>query len=186
MEAIGVDAEKMPDQTVKGAGTDDFSHERGDHRLANSLALEKVSERLSHLGAEQRDELVHILQEFPQILQDTPTRTHLTQHDVALLEGAKPVKQYPYRLSPEKRELMRQEVKYLLDNGLARPSCSPWAAPCILVPKGDRSVRLCTGYMKLNIATVTDSFPMLRIDDLIDEVSSAEFLTKIDLLKGFC
>ncbi|MPC66040.1 hypothetical protein E2C01_060183 [Portunus trituberculatus] len=43
MAAIGVDAEKMPDQTVKGVGMDDFSHEKGDHRLANSLALEKVS-----------------------------------------------------------------------------------------------------------------------------------------------
>lgn len=33
--------------------------------------------------------------------------------------------------------------------------------------------------------TVTDTFSMPMIDDLIDEVSGAELFTKIDLLKGF-
>ena len=182
---VGADTEEEPDQTLSKGVKEDFSHERLDHRLDNSRALDGMSERLSHLGSDQRRELLQLLRKFPQITQDTPTRTHVIEHDVALVEGARPVKQYPYRLSPEKRELMRQEVQYLLDNDLAVPSCSPWAAPCLLVPKGDGAVRLCTDFRRLNQLTVADSFPMPRIDDLVDEVSSARFLTKVDLLKGF-
>lgn len=80
---------------------------------------------------------------------------------------------------------MREEVQYLLDNGLATHSNSPWAAPCLLVPKEGGAMRLCTDYRKLNQITVPDPYPLPRIDDMIDTVSNAKYLTKIDLLKGF-
>ena len=184
--AVGDDNEEMPDQTVpKEEGSDDFSPDKGDPHLANTQAMDGMSEKLSHLRHEERAELIRTLHEFPGIMRNTPTRTQLIQHDVELVDGARPVKQYPYRLPPEKREKMRREVKYLLDNGLARPSCSPWASPCLLVPKEDGTSRLCTDYRRLNLVTVPDAFPMPRIDDLIDEVSSAKFLSKVDLLRGF-
>lgn len=75
-------------------------------------------------------------------------------------------------------------MDYLLENGLAVPSSSPWASPCLLVPKSDGSWRLCTDYRKLNVVTVQDPYSMPRIDDLIEEIGESRFLTKIDLLKG--
>lgn len=68
---------------------------------------------------------------------------------------------------------------------MAVPSSSPWASPCLLVPKSDGSWRLCTDYRKLNAVTVQDPYPMPRIDDLIEEIGGSRFLTKIDLLKGY-
>lgn len=46
-------------------------------------------------------------------------------------------------------------------------------------------MRLSTDYKRLNLVTVADPYPMPRIDDLIDAVKGTEFLTKMDLLKGF-
>lgn len=33
--------------------------------------------------------------------------------------------------------------------------------------------------------SVTDSYPILRIDDCIDKIANAKFVSKFDLLKGY-
>ena len=44
---------------------------------------------------------------------------------------------------------------------------------------------MCTDFRKHNSVTKTDTFPIPRIDDCIDKVGKAKYVTKIDLLKGF-
>ncbi|XP_064106821.1 uncharacterized protein K02A2.6-like [Macrobrachium nipponense] len=83
------------------------------------------------------------------------------------------------------KKLVMKEVEYLLRAGLAKPSKSPWASPCLLVPNEDGSMRLCTDYRRVNSATVKDSCPLPRLDDLIDSVGQAKYVAKIDLLKGY-
>ena len=56
---------------------------------------------------------------------------------------------------------------------------------CLLVPKPDQSYRMCTDFRKLNSVTKTDTFPIPRIDDCIDKVGKANYVTKIDLRKVF-
>ena len=73
----------------------------------------------------------------------------------------------------------------MLDHDIIRPSTSSWSSPCVLVPKPDGSVRFCTDYRKLNTVTKTDVYPIPRIDDCIDRVGDARYLSKIDLLKGY-
>ncbi len=96
-----------------------------------------------------------------------------------------PIKQHPYRVNPHKREVMKSEVEYLLQHGFAKPSQSPWSSPCLLVPKSDSTYRFCTDYRKVNSITKPDSFPLPRIEDCVDRVGSARYVTKLDLLKGY-
>ena len=98
---------------------------------------------------------------------------------------ATPIKQHPYRVHPEKQKKMSAEVDYLLEHDLIEPSSSPWSSPCLLVPKPDGSVRFCTDFRKVNHLTKPDSFPMPRIDDCIDRIGQAQYVTRLDLLKGF-
>ena len=76
-------------------------------------------------------------------------------------------------------------MAYLLQNGMAKPSNSSWSSPCILVPKPDGTSRLCTDYRRVNSVTVPDSFPLPRIDDCVDRIGSAAYVSKLDLLKGY-
>ncbi len=113
-----------------------------------------------------------------------PGRTTMLTHDIDVGESH-PVKQHPYRVNPRKRDIMRSEVEYMLQHGLAVPSQSPWSSPCLLVPKPDGSYRFCTDYRKVNSLTKPDSFPLPRLEDCVDRVGSARYVTKLDLLKGY-
>ena len=63
---------------------------------------------------------------------DVPRRHRGTVHEVNV-GNAKPIKQHPYRINPEKTKAMRKEVEYLLENDLAEVSDSEWSSPCPLV-----------------------------------------------------
>ncbi len=53
------------------------------------------------------------------------------------------------------------------------------------MPKADGSFRFCTDFRKINSVTVPDAFAQLRIDDCIDSLGAAKYITKLDLLKGY-
>ena len=153
-------------------------------KLNNSDILNNLDQKLSHLDQTQKEELTQLIHEYEHLFPDIPTRTDKIYHDV-VIEDSKPIKQHPYRMSPSKQQYLREEVKYLLENDFIEPSQSNYSSPCILVPKPDGTYRMCTDYRKVNTVTKTDSFPIPRIDDCIDKVGNAKYVTKFDLLKGF-
>ncbi|XP_066952544.1 uncharacterized protein [Macrobrachium rosenbergii] len=116
---------------------------------------------------------------------DVPTQTSMVDYQLELKPGTEPQKSAPYRVSPQKRAILKKETDFLLQHGFAEPSISPWASPCVLVEKPDGSYRLCTDFRRLNEVTVSDSYPLPRVDDLIDLVSNAVYVSKIDLLRGY-
>lgn len=152
--------------------------------LSNSEILSDPSKLLCHLTEEQGADIVILFQSFPQIFGDVPKQTDVLYHDINVRDAA-PIKQHPYRMNASKRATMRKEVEYLLQEGFAKPSVSPWSSPCILVPKADGTVRFCTDYRRVNSITVPDCFPLPRMEDCIDNVGSAKFVSKLDMLKGY-
>lgn len=153
-------------------------------RLKNSETLQHLDEMVGHLDSEKRDQLVGIIEKYPMLFSDTPTKTHLIEHDIDIGD-AKPIKQKFYRVSEEKKLKLDAEVKYMLDNGIAEPCYSNWASPCLLVKKSDSTLRPCTDYRKVNNVTKADVYPLPRMEDCIDQVGSAMYVSKFDLLKGY-
>lgn len=151
--------------------------------LKNSETLRNFDGLLSHLPVKQKDELKHLILSFPALFSDTPSCTNVLTHDIELIDQT-PIKQRFYRVPLVKPKILETEVQYLLDSGLAEPSSSSWASPCLLVPKSDGMFRFCTDYLKVNKVTKPDSFPLPRIDDCIDRVGAAKYVSKFDLLKG--
>lgn len=153
-------------------------------RLQNSAILSDLDTYLSYLPVQQCGEVGKLIRGYPTLFSDAPSQMNVLVHDTDAGQNL-PIKQFPYRVNPAKREIMRAEVKYLLQNGLAKPSESPWSSPCLLVPKPDSTCRFCMDYRKVNSSTKKDSFPLPRLEDCVDRVGSAKYVTKLDLLKGY-
>jgi len=66
-----------------------------------------------------------------------------------------------------KLNTIQDEVRYMVDKGIAEPSKSQWSLPCVLVCKPDGSYRFCTDFRRVSTVTKTDSaYP--QIDNCIE------------------
>ncbi|GKA42494.1 putative reverse transcriptase domain-containing protein [Tanacetum coccineum] len=117
------------------------------------LFLAHVTENKSN---EKRMEDVPVIHDFPEVFLEE-------------LPGPPP----PRQLSVQLQELL--EKRFIC------PSSSPWGAPVLFVKKKDGSFRMCIDYRKLNKLTVKNRYPLLRIEDLFDQLQGSSVYSKIDL-----
>ncbi|GJR51407.1 hypothetical protein Tco_1401928 [Tanacetum coccineum] len=73
------------------------------------------------------------------------------------------------------------QLQELSDKGFIRLSSSPWGALVLFVKKKDGSFWMCIDYCKLNKLTLKNRYPILRIDDLFDQLQGSNVYSKIDL-----
>lgn len=55
----------------------------------------------------------------------------------------------------------------------------------MLVKKKDYSMILCVDYIQLNKVSINNKYPLLRIEDLMDQLVGAYVFSKIDLWSGY-
>ncbi|GKB29278.1 putative reverse transcriptase domain-containing protein [Tanacetum coccineum] len=91
----------------------------------------------------------------------------------------------PYRLAPSEMKELSDQLQELSDKGFIRPSSSPWGASVLYVKNKDGSFRMCIDYRELNKLTVTNFYPLPRIDDLFDQLQGSSVYSKIDLRPGY-
>ena len=108
-----------------------------------------------------------------------------TPRCIMTLEGISPPNARAFRLSKAEREEVERQVKELLRKGFIEPSGSPYGSPVLFVPKKDGSLRMCIDYRALNAITVRNKYPLPRIDDLLDQLSGAQYFSSLDLTSGY-
>ncbi|GKA20234.1 putative reverse transcriptase domain-containing protein [Tanacetum coccineum] len=97
---------------------------------------------------------------FPEDLPGLPP-ARLVEFQIDLIPGVAPVARAPYRLAPSEMKELSEQLQELSDKGFIRPSSSPWGA------------------------TVKNRYPLLRIDDLFDQLQGSSIYSKMPYLDKF-
>ena len=93
---------------------------------------------------------------------------------------SQPMRQLPRRVPFALRQEISRMVQEMLDGDIVQESASPWASPVVLVKKKDGTLRFCVDYRRLNAVTRKDTFPLPRIDDLLDQLSGKTVFSTLD------
>ncbi len=138
----------------------------------------------AHLPPEDKQQLYQILESNPQVCTLRPGRTEVLEHRIYTTHQV-PIKQRPYRTTPAKQAVIKEQLEEMLAAGIVEPSHSGWASPVVLVPKKDGSLRFCVDYRKVNASTENDAYPLPNITEILESLSGASIFSTIDLNSGY-
>jgi len=99
--------------------------------------------------------------------------------------GAQPPNVCPYRYPFTQKNEIEKIIKELLEVGVIHPSISPYSSPVVMVLKKDGEWPMCPDFRALKRLTIKPKFPILVVDDLLDELNGAQFFTKLDLFSAY-
>jgi len=135
----------------------------------------------------QRDELHPVLLQYHDVFslsEDDRGETDIVQMTIDT-GNALPQRQRVRRIPVAARQEVAKLLSSMQKSAVIQPSSSPWASPVVLVKKKNGTLRFCVDYRKLNSVTKADSFPLPRIDDILDQLGQSKCFTTLDLKSGY-
>ncbi|GAA5905617.1 hypothetical protein JCM5296_000529 [Sporobolomyces johnsonii] len=155
--------------------------------FAEAVRKMKISEELSDA---ERTSLLSLIHRFPMAFAHGRNQLGNLTDDAGCsipvdMEHLPPrIRQNAYPASPRARDAMKKCVDEFLRIGIVRPSQSRFAAPALIVFRGEKA-RLVVNYKVLNSVTTPDAYPMPRIDETLYSLHNSRFFSSLDANKGF-
>ena len=110
----------------------------------------------------------------------------VASHELNIFPTARQITQKVRRLYPDCHQIIQTEVDNLLRVGFIREVKYPeWLANMVVVLKKGGKWRVCVDYIDLNEACLKDSFPLPRIDQIVDAAFAYEILSFLDAFSGY-
>jgi hypothetical protein len=110
----------------------------------------------------------------------------IIEHTLNVDSSFRPRKQRLRKMSNDKAEGARNEVKRLLSAGVIREvTYLEWLANTVMVKKANGKWRMCIDFTDFNKACSKDEFPLPRIDSLVDAAATSELMSLLDCYSGY-
>jgi len=129
-------------------------------------------------------------EEFKDIFDPLPHYDDLSDEihcKINLIDASKTIKTRSYSCPRKYRDAWKTLIQQHLDAGRIRPSSSQYASPAFIVPKSDPTVlpRWVNDYRQMNTNTVTDSYPLPRVEDILADAGRGTIWSKMDMTNSF-
>ena len=110
----------------------------------------------------------------------------LASHKLNVIPSTKPARQKVRRFHLDRHHIIQTEVDNLLKVGFIKEVKYPeWLANVVVVPKKGSKWRVCMDYTDLNEACSKESFPLPRIDQIVDASAGHGMLSFLDSFSGY-
>mgnify|MGYP000429774759 CR=1 FL=1 len=110
----------------------------------------------------------------------------LYQHQIHRSKDTKLVAHRRYRMTPNYAAKIKEEINKLLRVCFIQlVKRATWLSPILVVPKKNVKIRVGVDYQKLNVATVTDAFPLPFTDGVLDAVAGHEVYSFLNGFSGY-
>ena len=114
-----------------------------------------------------------------------PGETDLIELDLKLKPGTQPIRQKVRPLNPKLEEDLQKQIDSWLADGVITPSDSPWSSPLVPVKKKDGTVRWAVDFRKVNRCLEQDSYPLPRIDHLLERAGGNKVYSTLDATAAY-
>ena len=147
--------------------------------------------------AEYAAETVELLRDVPSLYHDyldvfrkkagTETLPPCRDYDmhIDLISTARLSPAKLYQLTQEQSTILKDTLRRELAAGRIRSSNAAYGSPTFFVPKKDGRSRMVVDYRRLNEQTIPDAYPLPLIDQITNDLSSAKYFTKLDLVGAY-
>lgn len=110
----------------------------------------------------------------------------IIQHRLNVNLERKPVQQRRRVFAPKQNKAIMDEVpKLLVANFIQKVYYPDWLANVVIVKKPNKKWRMCVDFTNLNSVYSKDSFPLPRIDQLVDSTAGHKLLMFMNAFLGY-
>ena len=185
VEIIEDNTPRSHNSASKGAQT---SEEQADESLVirniksvddRKEELRKLIGKPKFLDKKQRQDLLNFITDHhTAFCLDIQERgeTNLVEMETRTGDEA-PRKVATHRMPFAVRQEVAKQLCNMQEGGVIEPSDGPWSSPVVMVRKKDGNLRFCVDYRELNRVTWKDTFPLPRVDNLLDQVGQSKYFT---------
>ena len=107
-------------------------------------------------------------------------------HRLNICSSFKPVRQKKRVFAPKRDNAIKEEVQKLMAAKFIREVYHPdWLANVVMVKKANGKWRMCVDFTNLNKACPKDSYPLPRINQLVDSTAGHKLLSFMDAFSGY-
>lgn len=82
-------------------------------------------------------------------------------------------------------DILKKEIDAMMVASIVKPAISPWDFPVMTSKKKNGSPRLCLNHQALNKRMKSAKFPLSEAEEVIEDMVSSKFFSKLGVFAGY-
>ncbi|PKA45616.1 RNA-directed DNA polymerase like [Apostasia shenzhenica] len=151
----------------------------------------KIVNVSSYLNENQQAEVTTLLSEYIDVFAWSPedvtgVNRVVCEYHLNVSQAVSPISQKKRVMAGERQDAIKEEINKLLGAGYIRKVQYPrWLTNVVMVKKANEKWRMCVDFRTLNQACPKDTYPLPRIDAMVDRTVGYEVMSFLDTFSGY-